>query len=114
MVAAGEIVVRVASLENASPRTQAGVMMRDGSQAVVMDVDAEGGVEFMARLAPGEPSEFIAGGTAPLPAVSDAQPRHVHGAVSATDAREVVGTTTAPLGAIIESGLVVSRHDTGS
>jgi regulation of enolase protein 1 (concanavalin A-like superfamily) len=116
MVAAGEIVVRVASLENASPRTQAGVMMRDGSQAVVMDVDVEGGVEFMARLAPGEPMRFIAGGRAPLPAWLKLTRRRdtFTGAVSG-DGRTwtIVGTTTAPLGAIIEFGLVVSSHDEG-
>jgi regulation of enolase protein 1 (concanavalin A-like superfamily) len=115
MVAAGEIVVRVASLENTSPGAQAGVMMRDGSQAVVLDVNADGGVEFMARPAPGEPMMFIAGGKAPLPAwMRLTRSRDTFTGAVSSDGRTwtIVGTTEAPLGAVIEVGLVVSSHDT--
>jgi regulation of enolase protein 1 (concanavalin A-like superfamily) len=115
MVAAGEIVVRVASLENTSPCAQAGVMMRDGSQAVVLDVNVDGSVEFMARPAPGEPMRFIAGGRAPLPAWLRLTRScdTFTGAVS-SDGRtwNIIGATKAPLGAVIEFGLVVSSHDT--
>jgi regulation of enolase protein 1 (concanavalin A-like superfamily) len=115
MVAAGEIVVRVASLENTSARAQAGVMMRDGPQAVVLDVNADGGVEFMARPAPGESMRFIAGGRAPLPAwLRLTRSRDTFTGAVSSDGRtwKIVGATKAPLGAVIEFGLVVSSHDT--
>jgi len=114
MVADGEIVARVASLEKASPRAQAGVLMRDGAKTVALDVNADGGVEFTARPAPGETPTFIASARAPLPSwLKLTRSRDTFTGAVSGDGRtwNTVGTTEAPLGAVIEFGLAVSSHD---
>ena len=59
---------------------------------------------------------FIAGGKAPLPAwMKLTRSRDTFTGAVSSDGRTwtIVGTTKAPLGAVIEFGLVVSSHDTG-
>ena len=117
----GQIVARVASVENVDQWTKAGVMMREtldpGSRHAFMIVSPGKGLAFQRRVATGGISTHTSGGagTAPYWVRLERTADTIRAAVSqnGTDWTPV-GTDTIPMAATIQVGLAVSSHRTTS
>src|SRR5262249_18500839 len=90
-----------------------GMLNPDGAR-VVLDVKPDGGVEFMARLANGAATSFIAGDAGPFPMwlrlmrTGD----RVEAATSSTgQSWRTIGAVTITLAANVSAALVVTSHD---
>jgi regulation of enolase protein 1 (concanavalin A-like superfamily) len=115
----GQIVARVASMQNTNSNAKAGLMFRGdltaGSAHVMIDVEPNGNIEFMTRSTSGGQTSWLAGATDPAPvwlklARSGST---VTGSVSADGLMwTTVGSTTISLPASADVGLVVTSHDT--
>lgn len=111
----GEIVARVASMQNTNAFAKVGVMMRDGLTAdaphVVLDIRPTNDVEFMQRATRGGPTTFYATGNAPPPYwVRLARSGSTVTASISPDGVvwSVVGSTSASLSSTIQVGVVVT------
>ena len=66
-----QIVARVRDQSSTHPFAKAGVMLRqsvnESAAHVILDLKPDGGIEFMARRAAREPTEYLAGAVAPVP-----------------------------------------------
>jgi regulation of enolase protein 1 (concanavalin A-like superfamily) len=115
----GQIVARLASLQNTSANAKAGVMFRGSVAAnsahVILDVNPNGNIEFMSRNSTGGATAWIAGAADPAPVWLKLvrSGSTVTGFVSADGGTwTTVGSTTINLGTVAETGLVVSSHTT--
>jgi endonuclease/exonuclease/phosphatase family metal-dependent hydrolase len=115
----GEIVARVASIQNTNSYAKAGVMIRGaltaGSAHVILDVKPGGGVEFMSRSSNGGSTAYIAGATKPVPVwlrlKRDAATVIGSWSTDGTSWTEL-GRTTIALPASVYVGLPVTSHNT--
>jgi len=114
----GQIVARVATLENTNRWAKAGVMMRDtldsGSAHAFMLVSAERGLAFQRRVSAGGPttSTSAGAGTAPI-WVRLVRTGSTFDAYISSDGGgwTLVGTDTIAMGTTIRVGLAVTAHD---
>jgi hypothetical protein len=113
----GELIARVTTEQNADTFGKAGVLIRDNSATVILDIRPNGLIEFMSRQpAAGSQMAFVAGAASSFPAwlklvrTGD----QFSGSIS-DDGRNwrLVGTTMVPMhrGTCIEGGLAVTSHD---
>jgi hypothetical protein len=118
--------VRVDAVQNTDPFAKAGLMLRQtidaDSDAVILDVKPDGGVEFMRRQTKGGPMEFIAGSAVQLPAwlrlgwnADGSQFVNVGADVSQDGIHWTpVGNTSLIVPTFaFEAGVAVTSHDTG-
>ena len=115
----GQIVARVASVQNTNAYAKAGVMLRSGLSAgsshVILDVRPGGSVEFMQRSASGGSTSYLGGATQAPPAWLrlSRSGTTVTAAVSPNGSSwTTVGTTSVSFGSSVYAGLVVNSHDT--
>jgi hypothetical protein len=123
---AGQLVVRVTSVEATDPFAKAGVMMRLNSGSlgananVVLDVRPTGDVEFMTRSTAGAETMFLAGTALPLPVWLKmvASGTTITGSVSADGTNWTeIGSTQPDFAQMyagdghLEAGLAVTSHD---
>jgi regulation of enolase protein 1 (concanavalin A-like superfamily) len=115
----GQIVARVASIQNTNTNAKAGVMFRGdltaGSAHVILDVEPSGNIEFMTRSASGGQTSWLAGATdtAPVWLRLVRSGSTVTGFVSADGSTwTTVGSTTISLPTSADVGLIVTSHDT--
>jgi phospholipase D-like protein len=115
----GQIVARVASIQNTSPNAKAGLMFRSSLSAtaanVIIDVQPGGSIEFMSRTSDGGSTAWLAGGTSPAPTwlrlVRSGST--VTGSVSSDGVTwTTIGSTSATLGSGASVGLIVTSHNT--
>jgi regulation of enolase protein 1 (concanavalin A-like superfamily) len=116
----GQIIARLASLQNTHAFAKAGVMIRASPAAnaahVVLDVRPGGGVEFMTRRTTGGITTFLAGGSRPPPAFLKLQRSGstVTASVSIDGQNwTTVGSTTTTLSSSALIGFFVCSHDGG-
>jgi phosphatidylserine/phosphatidylglycerophosphate/cardiolipin synthase-like enzyme/regulation of enolase protein 1 (concanavalin A-like superfamily) len=115
----GQIVARVASMQNTNSNAKAGLMFRGnltaGSAHVMIDVEPNGNIEFMTRSTSGGQTSWLAGATraAPVWLKLVRSGSTVTGFMS-TDGSTwtTVGSTTISLPASADVGLIVTSHDT--
>jgi regulation of enolase protein 1 (concanavalin A-like superfamily) len=116
----GQIVARVASMQNTSVNAKAGLMFRSSLSAnaanVILDVTPGGNIEFMARTSDGGSTAWLAGANDPAPVwlrlVRSGST--VTGSVSADGSTwTTVGSTSVSLGPTASVGLAVTSHNTG-
>ncbi|MGE3706922.1 MAG: hypothetical protein AB7I13_16740, partial [Vicinamibacterales bacterium] len=115
----GQIVARVATVQNTHAYAKAGIMMRRstaaGSAHVVLDARPNAaGIEFMTRAADGGQTSYLGGlsGGAPTWLRLTRTGTTIAGAVSSNGSTWThLGTASLPEGAVLV-GLVVSSHDT--
>jgi glucose/arabinose dehydrogenase len=114
----GQIVARVASLDNTHPNAKAGLMIREsltaGSRHAVVNVTPGAGVEFMRRLSPGGITAYTSGG-------NFAAPRWLKlvragNSISAYQSSDGVnwtsiGTNAVAMSAQVFVGLIVTSHN---
>ena len=115
----GQIVARVASLQNTNSFDKAGVMLREsltaGSAHVIVDVRPGGAVEFMSRASTNGSTAFLGGATQTMPAWLrlTRSGSTVTSAVSADGSTwTAIGSTTVSMASTIFAGLAVSSHST--
>ena len=115
----GQIVARVASVQNTHTYAKAGVMLRSsltaGSSHVILDVRPGGAVEFMRRASSGGTTSYLAGATQAPPAWLrlSRSGSTVTAAVSSNGSTwSTVGSTPVDFGSSVYAGLVVTSHDT--
>src|SRR5262249_12376684 len=115
----GQIVARVASVQNTNVYAKAGVMLRAGLGAgaadVILDVKPGGGIEFMSRAVSGGSTTFIAGAAhaAPVWLKLTRSGATVSGFVSGDgSAWTLVGSTSVTMASTAYLGLAVTSHDT--
>ena len=115
----GQIVARVAAVQNTNSNAKAGLMFRGsltaGSAHVILDVEPNGNIEFMTRSTNGGQTSWLAGATDPAPVWLKLvrSGSTVTGFMSADGSTwTTVGSTTISLPASASAGLVVSSHDT--
>jgi len=115
----GQIVARVASMQNTNSNAKAGLMFRGdltaGSAHVILDVEPSGNIEFMTRSTTGGQTAWLAGATdaAPVWLKLARSGSTVTGSVSADGlVWTTVGSTTISLPACANVGLIVTSHDT--
>jgi hypothetical protein len=114
----GQIVARVASIQNTNGNAKAGLMFRGnltaGSAHVILDLQPGGSIEFMTRSANGGQTSWLAGATDPAPTwlkLARAGST-ITGYVSADGSTwTTVGSTTIALPATANVGLIVTSHD---
>jgi hypothetical protein len=116
----GEIVARVASVQNVRSWTKAGVMMRDtldpSSAQAMMVVSAAKGTAFQRRISAGGLSTNTTGPSAAAPYwVRLVRAGSAITAYASVDgaAWTMVGSETIAMGTTIDVGLVVSSHENG-
>ncbi len=114
----GEIVARVATIQNTDRWSKAGVMMRDtldpGSAHAFMLVSPEKGLAFQRRTVAGGESTNMSGGAGTAPMwVRLVRSGSSFSAYVSTDGSTwtLVGTDTIAMGASIHVGLAVTAHD---
>jgi hypothetical protein len=117
----GEIVARVASIQNVEAWTKAGVMMREttaaGSAHATMFASWQKGTAFQRRPATGNASVSTAGVNTAAPYwVKMTRVGNVFTAFTSPDGLvwTQVGTETIPMAGTIEVGLAVTSHRSGS
>ncbi|MGE5357876.1 MAG: Ig-like domain-containing protein [Bacteroidales bacterium] len=114
----GQIVARLASMQNTGSNAQAGITLREslaaGSRHATVDIKAGGGVEFLARATTNGSTKSVAKTNQALPGWLKLvrSGSTVTGYVSA-DGRSYrkVGNTTVSMAATIYVGLVVCSHN---
>jgi regulation of enolase protein 1 (concanavalin A-like superfamily) len=114
----GEIVARVATLQNTDRWAKAGVMMREsldaGAAHAAMFVSAEKGLAFQRRVTPGGESSHTSGGAGTAPRwVRLVRSGATLSAYVSTDGASwtLVGTETISMETTIYVGLAVTAHD---
>ena len=119
MTGDGQIVARIASIQNTNIYAKAGVMLRSALTAnaahVILDVKPGGGLEFMIRSATGGSTTFLAAATAGVPVwlklaragATVIASWSTNGAVWTE-----VGRTTTALPTTVFAGLPVTSHTT--
>ena len=117
----GQIVARVASVQNTNALAKAGIMIRDslaaGAAHVLLDVKPGGGSEFMTRSTSGGATSYLAGGTANIPVwVKLVRAGTTVTGYTSTDGTTwtKVGSTTTTLGTNIYFGVAVCSHSTSA
>jgi regulation of enolase protein 1 (concanavalin A-like superfamily) len=117
----GEIVARVATLQNVDVWTKSGVMMREtltaGSRHAAMFVSPGKGLAFQRRAATGGATSHTSGGPGTAPRwVRLVRSGDVFSAYVSTDgaAWTLVGTDTIPMAAAIYVGLPLTSHRDGT
>jgi regulation of enolase protein 1 (concanavalin A-like superfamily) len=115
----GQVVARVASLQNTNTYAKAGLMLRAttaaGSAHVILDVRPNGSLEFMTRSVTGGSTAWLSGGTQAVPAwlklTRTGNTITGYASANGTTWTQIGSTTTSiPTSALI--GLVVTSHDT--
>jgi regulation of enolase protein 1 (concanavalin A-like superfamily) len=121
LVGDGQIVARVASLQNTNTYAKAGVMVRAaldaGAANALLSVKPGGGIEFLARTAAGTPTVWGNGGTGSAPVwLRLARAGATLTASQSADGASwtTIGTATVPMAASVYVGLAVCSHDTGA
>jgi RHS repeat-associated protein len=115
----GQIVARVADLQNTHPNAKAGVMMREsltpGSRHALMNVTPGAGLEFLRRTATGGETTWSgASGAAPRWVKLVRSGNTYSGYVSGDGASwTLVGSETITMGSTVYVGLAVTSHDNG-
>jgi hypothetical protein len=114
-----QIVARVASVQNTNSNAKAGIMFRSSTASnaanVMIDVEPNGNIEFMARSSDGGSTAWLAGAADPAPVWLKLvrSGSTVTGSMSANGSTwTTVGSTTATLGSTADAGLIVTSHDT--
>jgi len=117
----GQIVARVASLQNTNTYAKAGIMWREtlaaGSSHVILDVRPNGSIEFMSRSSAGGSTTFIAGTTRTFPVwlKLTRSGSAIAGWVSADGATWApVGTAAITMTAAANVGVAVTSHTTSA
>ena len=114
----GAITARVLSEEASHPFAKAGVIMTAGDgTTVVLDIRPNGVIEFMARPAPGQQMEFLAGSASTFPVwltIERAGTRFTGSFSQDGKAWQVVGVTSIAAEQVLTAGLAVTSHDTSS
>lgn len=116
----GEIIARVASIQNVGPTPKAGVMMRQsldaGSRDVVMDVVNPWGIEFIYRPTADDNTLYSGGtgGTAPywVRLVRTGTTFSAYYKANAGDSWSLAGTQTVDMPGTIYVGLSMTSHST--
>jgi hypothetical protein len=115
----GQIVARVAGVQNTNMFAKAGVMLREttaaGAAHVILDVRPDGSIEFMTRLTTGGATTYIGGATQAPPAWLKLvrTGTTVTGSVSPNGtAWTTVGSTSVTMASTALAGLIVTSHDT--
>ncbi|HUK35377.1 MAG TPA: phospholipase D-like domain-containing protein, partial [Vicinamibacterales bacterium] len=114
----GQIIARVASIQNTNSFAKAGVMLRAStsasSQHVILDLRPTGDIEFMTRSTNGGSTSWLAGAVqaAPVWLRLARSGSTVTGSIS-TDGTTwtTVGSTSISFPASIAAGLIVTSHD---
>ena len=114
----GELVAHVATIQNASPWTKAGVMIRDtldpGSAYAYMLVSAAKGTAFQYRTSDGASAMSTAGTPANAPYwVKVVRAGTTLSGYQSPDgaAWQLIGTATIPMGTTVQIGLAVTSHN---
>jgi regulation of enolase protein 1 (concanavalin A-like superfamily) len=114
----GQLIARVASVQNVAPWTKAGVMIRDtldpGSAYALMLVSAGRGTALQYRAAAGGAASDIAGTSATAPMwVRIVRAGSAFSAYQSTDGSvwTLVGSATIAMGSTVQVGLAVTSHD---
>ena len=114
----GEIVARVASLENTHPNAKAGVMIREtltsDSPHAILNVTPAAGIEFMRRLSPGAITDYTSGGDETAPKwLKLSRAGNIFSAYKSNDGASwtLVGTDTIDMEAQVYIGMVVTSHN---
>ena len=117
----GQIVARLATIQNTAPLAKAGVMLRSSVAAnsahVILDVRPTGDIEFMTRSTAGGSTSWLSGATqtAPVWLKLARAGSAVTGYISTDGATWTqVGTTTITFPSTIDAGLIVNSHDTST
>jgi hypothetical protein len=113
-----QILARVRDQSSAHPFAKAGVMLRqsvnENAAHVILDLKPDGGIEFMARRAAREPTEYLAGAvaTVPDPWLKLVRTGDLVTGWSSADGIEwmEVGSITVPMGPDIIAAMAVSSH----
>lgn len=117
----GQIVARVATVQNTHTYAKAGAMLRGaltaGSAHVILDVKPGGGIEFMKRSTDGGSTTFLAGASAAAPVWL--RLARTDSTVVASWSRDgttwtEVGRTTIVLPTSVYAGLAVTSHTTSA
>jgi regulation of enolase protein 1 (concanavalin A-like superfamily) len=115
----GQIVTRVASLQNTSTYAKAGVMIRNGvgsnAAHVILDVKPGGGLELLARSAAGGTTSWLANGSGAAPIwLKLARSGSTFTGYSSSDGTTwtKVGSTTVTMAGSADAGLAVCSHNT--
>lgn len=114
----GEIVARVASIQNTDPWAKAGVMIREttagGSRNAFMAITPSNGLAFQRRLATGGTSTSTSGAVVTAPYwVRLVRNGNVFTGYASTNGSNwtQVGTDTVAMGTTVQVGLAVSSHN---
>jgi regulation of enolase protein 1 (concanavalin A-like superfamily) len=117
----GQIVARVASIQNTNSFAKAGIMLRASvaanSQHVILDLRPTGDIEFMTRSANGGSTSWLSGAVqaAPVWLKLSISGSTVTGSVSTDGSTWTqVGSTTIAFPSTILAGLIVSSVDTST
>ena len=117
----GQIVARVASLQNTDTYAKAGVMIRESLAAsaphAVLDVRPSGWVEWMTRALPGGSTTYLSGANQPVPVwlrLTRAGSTVTADISSNGSSWTRIGNTTIALSQTIFVGLAVTSHNTGT
>ena len=119
MTGDGQIVARVASMQNTHPSAKAGLMLRasltPGSAHVILDVTPSGGLEFMTRSTNGGATAYLSGAPPATPVwlrLARSGSTVIGSWSSNGTTWTEVARTTITLPATIRAGLPVASHDT--
>ena len=113
----GQIVARVASMDNTNTYAKAGVMIREtltpGSPHVLLDMKPNGGVEFLARTATSGTTSFVAGGTGRWLKLVRSNGVFTASVSADGGAWSVIGSRAVTMAGNVWVGLAVCSHNAG-
>ncbi len=114
----GEIVARVASLDNTHPNAKAGLMIREtltpDSRHAILNVTPAAGIEFMRRVNPGAFTDYTPGGSETAPRwLRLVRAGNNFTAYKSSDGANwtLIGTSAINMSAQVYIGMVVTSHD---
>jgi regulation of enolase protein 1 (concanavalin A-like superfamily) len=117
----GQVVARVASLQNTHVYAKAGVMIREtltaGARSILLSVKPGGGLEFLGRTATGGSTSSLASGTGSAPIwLKLVRAGATIAAYSSTNGSTwtTVGSATVTMAASVYVGLAVCSHNTAA